>query len=152
MEPKSDLDDRIAASWSRLVTRRRFMHRSMRLALGAGAAISVGTGLFGRPARADHCRYGTYSGFGCHCANTEGCTDARCCNGHCCNGAENRCDFWGEPNDGGDYCWCSPTCCLNPPNNGHYTCCDCWKFGKGSTCETGNTKCVCRKRIITGSC
>lgn len=145
-----DLDDIIAAAFSRAVTRRTLLQRTIRWTLGAGVAASTAWRLTGT-ARAQSCGIGQTNEFGCYCASTMGCGSGKCCfdtqNG-CCNGATPRCTHWmTQP-----YCWCSITCCIGS-HTGYYSCCDCWQSGTGGCgSANGRTACICGIRYLTGTC
>lgn len=146
----SDLDQKLAVAVSRAITRRGFMHKTMRWTLAAGIGAATSWRFMGAAAAGGCQPGGTYDRWGCYCAGTMGCGADKCCpnqNVPCCNGAQGRCDFWRQS----PYCWCSLRCCVNG-KRGYYSCCDCWKFGRGSSgCGSGNTKCVCKHRHITSN-
>jgi len=142
--------DRASVGLSRAITRRRFMARTMRWGLGAGAALSNFV-VFADEARAITCpRIST--NWGCYCASTPSCGSNKCkSNGNCkiTAGADPRCNYWGSP--AGTYCWCSPNCCVFQLY-GYYSCCDCWKYGDNGSCGSGNTACICVQRILLREC
>lgn len=133
-----EIDDRIAISFSRAVTRRRFLQRSMRTAIAVGAAGSTAL-LAPEVARAGTCSPGGAVGtWGCECASTQSCSGCRTCS-EC--GYRGRCDQWSSP-----YCWCSLTC-SSAFGYRFWSCCDCWTNG-GSGCgcgsSCGGTACVAK--------
>jgi hypothetical protein len=148
----AEFEDNIAAGFSRRVSRRRLFQRSMRLAAASAVATTAGLG-FARRAEAGTCQF-TSSKWGCYCASTPSCGSGKCCRtlydttlDACCGGAQRRCDYWTSY----PYCWCSTKCCIGG-GYGYYSCCDCWKYGAGSSCRTGNTKCICKGRTRLRSC
>lgn len=148
----NELEDKIAASFSRAITRRTILTRAMRWTAAAGAAMSTAW-RFTPNASAAGCGVGHVSNWGCWCAGTPGCGSGKCCFDNaqpCCGGAVPRCDRWGVIPS----CWCSLTCCIGS-STGYFSCCDCWSFGDGdNNCHTagGATACICGHRHLTGSC
>lgn len=141
------IDDKIALTLSRAVTRRTMLQRTMRWTLAAGAAVGTSLKVTG-VAEAGGCGGRESTHWGCYCASTPSCSVSRCCQSQsvsCCGGADPRCDYWGA------YCWCSPKCCLKP-SYGYYSCCDCWNYGNNGTCSSGNTRCVCKHRHFLREC
>lgn len=143
------LDDKIALTFSRAITRRRFLKKSMQAGLATGGALSTSM-FFARAARADHsqCYYQT-NAYGCYCNSaTPTCSQYQtgwCLNYDSCPSAPAwRCNGWGSY----PYCWCSTNCNISG-HNGYYHCCDCWYYGMGSTCDTGSGACICGKRYLT---
>lgn len=132
-----DLGDRMTTAFSRAVTRRRVLQNTLRGALATGAAMSTSLALPGL-ARANHRCTIHVSTWGCYCASTPFCGDSKCYYDVCTSGAQSRCNYWGSA----PYCWCSQRCTLGC--YGLYSCCDCWKYGQGSSCSTGNTACICK--------
>lgn len=145
----TDTGDEIAVTFSRAVTRRGFLQKTMRWTYAFAAAASTGL-FFPRFASADpSCKYGVDHST-CYCANTMGCGSSNCNGTSCVGTAAERCNSWNGL--GGPHCWCSETCCLgNKINKGYFSCCDCWKIA-GTDCLHGTTPCICSVRVLTGPC
>ena len=158
-QPRASLDDRFAAAFSRAVTRRTALRRSMELAAATAAVTSVRLTFPRRAEAGGLCKTRT-DRYGIYCARTPSCGKTKCCRSWaakgakdlCCNGAEHRCTAWPKTTSpgGSGYCWCSKTGCVNG-KKGYYSCCDCWKFGnREGTCMKGRGACVCKGRKRTG--
>lgn len=146
----ADTGDEIAIKFSRAITRRRFLQRTMRWSFALAAASSTSL-VFPRLAKAVSCNYGTWwppGTSGCYCNSTPGCGSSNCSSGNCVGTAGARCDFWNGK--GSPHCWCSKDCCLGV-NHGYFICCDCWQH-KGTDCLHGTTKCICAVRVLVGPC
>ena len=149
------LDDRIAMGFSRMVTRRTLLRRSLRLAAVSAAATSAGLAFPRRAGAVPQCTF-TVGTWGCYCASTPSCGGNKCCAtggsvpdaaDHCCGGAQRRCNYWTSS----PYCWCSRHCCVGGWH-GWYSCCDCWKYGNNGSCSSGDTKCICKGRLNFTRC
>lgn len=137
------VDDQIAASFSRAVTRRRFLQRAMGATLVFGTSASA-AGLFAKSARAGACGVGHVATWGCFCASTQTCPGGNAD----CAGLRRRCDAWTTF----PYCWCSLVCCIGS-GRGYYSCCDCWTAGSGGCgCACGGAPCIAKHRHITAIC
>ena len=148
----SQFEDRFAAGFSRIVTRRRFLQRGLTAAAATAAATSATLVRPSSARAAPSCQF-TSGNWGCSCAGTQSCGTGKCCRtlydttkDACCGGATRRCNYWGSF----PYCWCSQRCCIGG-NYGYYSCCDCWKYGS-SGCRSGNTACICKGRKVLRSC
>lgn len=145
-----DTGDRVAVAFSRAVTRRGFLQKTMRWTFALAAASSTSL-VFPRFAAAISCKYGTWwppNTSGCYCNNTPGCGSGNCNETSCVGTGGQRCTFWSGI--GSPYCWCSKVCCLGV-NQGYFSCCDCWRY-QGSDCLHGTTACICAVRVLTGPC
>lgn len=145
---KTALDDRMSVGFSRAVTRRTFLQKTMRWGVVAGGTLA-GVVYRSRPAAAASCQPGgAVSDWGCYCAGTIPCGSDRCTSpgNTCTGGAEPRCTYWSSP-----YCWCSLNCCIKPIY-GRFSCCDCWKYGDNGSCLSGNTRCICKFRVTVSTC
>lgn len=142
----STLDDRIAVEFSRFVTRRRFLQKTMRWALGSGVAIAGALALPGVSRAASCSPGGAVSTWGCYCA-----TDHPACSGCSgdgyCGSHRVRCTYWHSS----PYCWCSESCCIGG-TLGFYSCCDCWSDTSSTNCGTGTSPCICKQRQGGMSC
>jgi len=143
------LPDRMTVEFSRTITRRRFLKKTMRWALGAGVAISGGLAFPGRASAVVHCSPGgQVPTWGCYCA-----TDHPACSGCDSSGAcgtnRARCTYWMASSP--PYCWCSETCCIGG-NLAFYSCCDCWNDNYSTHCNTGLNPCICKQRQVGMSC
>lgn len=132
-----EFDDRIAVGFSRAVTRRTFLQRTMRTAIAVGTAGSAAL-VFSETAMAGGCNPGGHvSTWGCTCASTPSCGGRTCA----ATNDRGRCDQWSSP-----YCWCSLTC-SSPFGYRFWSCCDCWTNG-GSSCgcasACGGSACVAK--------
>jgi hypothetical protein len=150
LNEQSTMEDRLAVSFTRAVTRRTFLQRTMRWTLTAGAAIS-GALTFAPRASAARCQF-TSTKWGCYCnLGTPTCGSGKCDNDYCVNGAVARCNYWTSF----PYCWCSTNCCIGS-HTGYFSCCDCWGGGFHDPCTPrcacGYTPCICGYRTWTGTC
>lgn len=144
----SVVEERLARSFARTVTRRSAFARLMRGSLVVGGALSAPMTLFTGEASATYCGNNGVSG-GCECASTTNCgtLGSACTPEGACNpgsGLRVRCNGWSYQDVQGQYCWCGSHCDYGGGNTGHRVCCDCWKGGSGS-CLYGNggTACIC---------
>lgn len=148
---KADLDDRIARSFSRAVTRRTALRRTLRFSLAGGATISSwGWWFVPGASAATGCGFYGQQGSSCYCASTPSCPSSVCGSGGEVADYHKRCNAWTQPNDGGQYCWCSARCNLGPPGTGKYVCCDGWReTGNGCANTEGGTRhpCICANRV-----
>lgn len=136
-------EDRLAITFTRAVTRSRFLQAGLRFAVGVGAASTAtlfGAGL----ARAGSCGVGTVSTWGCYCSGTATCPGSPA---DCAPNFRRRCDCWTTF----PYCWCSLSCCY-PFGFGFYSCCDCWNGSSSSSCtqSAGDPACTA-KHLHTGA-
>jgi len=153
IEERETLDDRIATSFTRAVTRRTFLQRSVRWTLAAGGVISASL-TFAPRAKAARCQF-TDTEYGCYCnLSTPTCGSIRsgtCSDDYCVNGAVARCTRWTSF----PYCWCSTNCCIGS-HKGYFSCCDCWGGGFKDSCNPrcacGYTPCLCGIRVFTSTC
>lgn len=146
--------DKLAVGFSRAVTRRTFLQRAGRTALGVGVATFAPLTIFQGRAEGAVCGPGGVVGsWGCSCAPTLTCPTGTCSNGNC-SGIRKRCTYWTTPNSQGNYCWCSLTCCNACNGKGYHTCCDCWNGGgtKGCGIADNQAKCVCKTYVHVGCC
>jgi hypothetical protein len=151
----SEAEDKLAVRVSRAITRRRSLERAMRTALVAGVSASA---LILRAWQAEGANCSTYGmpgtwGTVCNPARAL-CGGSNCTSGNCAGNARKRCDYWADgPNVTGKFCWCSDTAC-HSGKLGHYTCCDCWlgsTSGNCATANTGDTKCLCQKLVLSST-
>lgn len=143
---EADLIDRATVAFSRAVTRRTFIRRTLGAALVAGASLSNLT-IAARPAGAHSCNK-TVSNWGCYCASTPTCAAYNCTSGgRCTYKARARCHYWPTY----PHSWCSVTCCI-AGGSGHFECTDCWQFDSGRDCNYGKNPCICKKRWVHKCC
>lgn len=149
LDTTASREDRLAARFSSNVTRRRLLQRTMQLAAASAAFVSTRL-VWPSSAEAYNCTF-VVNTWGCFCASTPFCGSSRCCidssssfpqvADKCCGGAIKRCSYWTTY----PYCWCSESC-WHGSTYGFFSCCDCWQYG-GSSCSSGNTRCVCKAWI-----
>jgi hypothetical protein len=144
----ADIEERLARSFARAVTRRKMFSRAMRTGLVVGGALAAPSVLFAGKAEAAPGCAGNYLGI-CECAQeTPNCGElgAACTAGGACNpssGLRVRCSYWTVADEQGQYCWCGAHCNYGGGVQGHRVCCDCWKGGSGSCSNNSGTKCLC---------
>jgi hypothetical protein len=151
-----NLGDRVATGFSRAVTRRSMLKRSMAALAATGAAVAAPIQFSERRAgAAGTCAY-YQNRFGTTCASSIPCGSSRCTSDGGCDldSARKRCDVWPVAEDNGNYCWCSSGNCYLGVY-AWYLCCDCWVGGynNGLPCSSsgGQTRCNCRTPITFGA-
>jgi hypothetical protein len=147
--------DRVAVGFSRAVTRRSVLKRSMVAIAATGAAVAAPLRFGERRASAAGTCAHYQNRFGTTCAGSS-CGSNRCTSDGGCDldSTRKRCDTWDVPEDNGNYCWCSSGSCFYPGFYGWYLCCDCWigAYNNGFDCGTsgGQTRCACKTLVTFG--